>query len=127
MQFAVAIAQTEHPVYKQIDSMNKSCLMSCGENPHLKRLIQGRGENYYISEVDDHTTETLQNCFLSFYNATHFFMYLLLGYFCPSLFMETFLLGVAFEIYEYQYLDCADPLDVFYNCAGFAVGRYLSP
>lgn len=126
MQFAVMISQTEHPIYKKIDSMNKSCVVDSGSNKFLQSLIQGRGNNYYISDVDNDTLSTLGNCFTSFYNASHFFMYLILGLLCPSLFWETFLLGTGFEIYEYIALDCADPMDIVYNVLGFVIGQSLS-
>jgi hypothetical protein len=125
MQFAVMINQTEHSIYKKIDNMNKSCIIGSGDNKLMKKLSSYRGENYYLTETDIETT-VLDNCFMSFYNLTHLLLYIGIGIVCPDLRLESFLIGTVFELYEYYYLDCHDPLDIIYNVFGFEFGKYIN-
>lgn len=124
MQFAVKINATDHIVYKKLDQLNKSCMYDV-RTPIMKTMTLTCGSNYYLTDVDPVITETLENCFTSFYNLSHLFMYMLLGFLCPNLFIETQLIGIGFEMYEYWFLDCADLLDIPYNFTGFIFGRLL--
>ena len=107
-----------------INNVHESCLLNC---KFTKSLTKYRGNNYYIGITDDEKKAKLETCLITWWGGTHFLLYLLLGYLTPSLFLETFILGVGFEIYESYAFDCHDLIDIVLNTSGFLVGRYFSP
>lgn len=92
-------------------------------HPSWRRLLSGRGSQYIIG--DDAKSASLDDCLVTFWGGSHAFLYLLIGYFCPSTFWPTFWIGAAFEIYELYAYDCADPLDLIWNSIGFLVGASI--
>jgi hypothetical protein len=49
-----------------------------------------------------------------------------LSFLFPSFFIEFFLVGILFEIFEYFVRDCHDVSDILYNLAGIATGVMFS-
>ena len=64
-------------------------------------------------------------CLFTSWNASHFILYLILGYYYPQYYVKLALLGVAFEGYEYVKYDCADGMDIVANMAGLTLGTGL--
>jgi len=85
----------------------------------------GRGNNYYISAMNSKKQDDLQKCLITFWGTTHFVLYVLIGYFCPNCFWESFIIGVLFELYEYHAFNCHDLLDIVLNTSGFFVGKLI--
>ena len=69
--------------------------------------------------------ETMRYCVFTMWAATHVITYMFLGFFCPSLFWLTFIIGTLFEIFECFTFDCHDILDIFYNTIGFGIGYLI--
>ena len=67
-----------------------------------------------------------KNCLITFWNLGHFFMYTLIGYFCPNLFWSSLIFGIIWEYIEYMKWECEDYLDIVYNILGFFLGKYFS-
>lgn len=85
-----------------------------------------RGKNYYMTPfTTDEMKKRTDNCILTFWGLTHVILYAFLGYFCPDLFLETFIAGFMFEAFEAQYYDCHDLFDIFLNTLGFGIGWTL--
>ena len=106
----------------KINSLHEKCFYSVKDGNFHKI----RGENYYIGIMDEAKNKQLKDCMITFWGFSHFFLYTLLGLFCPSLFAETFVAGIIFEGYENLEYDCHDVLDVFLNSFGFMTGRILN-
>ena len=121
MKFAVWTQTCDRPWCKKIVKMQEKCILS------KKNLnYSGRGNNYYIGNMDSAKQTKLKTCIATFWSAAHFTLYFFLGMFAPKLFWLTFFLGAAFEVYEYKAFLCHDVLDVFYNTIGFLVGMYFA-
>jgi len=118
LKFAVALNDCHTDACNKLRRAHESCL--CHVRANLSPL---RGDQYYIGAMDAKKREELNGCAMTFWSASHFYLYLLLGFFAPALFWETFIAGVGFEIYEKYAFDCHDVLDVMYNSAGFLLGR----
>lgn len=121
LKFAVWAQTCPKPWCKSLVKAQESCLLS-----RKGMKYNGRGNNYYIGVMDAAKKQRLQSCVATFWSLAHFILYFGLGFFAPSLFWPTFFLGAAFEVYEYKAYLCHDLLDVFYNSAGFLVGRWFS-
>ena len=111
--------------------MNKA-LSKCYFNyksPLTEKITQGRGCGSFITvgknKYMDNNTEDMRYCFLSGWSLSHLFTYMLLGYFCPSLFWVTFIIGTFFETFECIAFDCHDILDILCNTAGFGIGYLI--
>jgi hypothetical protein len=113
-----------------IKDAHASCYINCSDDNQIaKKLVAGRGRNYDITEIttsDGAEYKTSETCLLTFWGFTHFIFYAILGVIAPDMFWQTFMVGTAFEVAEYYSYDCADPLDLIWNSAGFIVGQKLS-
>lgn len=105
-------------------SMNKTheqCVAQPAGTP--KWMLSGRGKSYIIGGHS--ASNKLGDCLVTFWGGTHFALYLAIGFFCPEHGIVANVAGVIFEVYEWKVYDCADPLDVLLNVAGFIAGRAL--
>lgn len=100
---------------RAVEDLHHTCMVCTGFS------LPGRGKNYFVGGQND--PEELSKCLVTFWGATHFCLYFVLGMVAPDLFWPTFFAGVAFEIYEYHALDCHDTFDIILNSAGFLAGR----
>ena len=124
LKFAVYIGTCNKKWCRNVNNYHEKCMVNCGE--YSCGLTTTRGENYYIGVTGEEQKDVLNKCLVTFWGGSHFILYLLLGFFCPNLFWQTFILGVLFEIYEEYMYDCHDALDVVLNTAGFLIGRQFS-
>ena len=97
------------------ENIHRQCVVCTGYS------MPGRGKNYYIG--GNNSPEEMSKCLVTFWGATHFALYFVLGMVAPDLFWPTFVVGVAFEAYEYHAFDCHDAFDIVLNSAGFLAGR----
>ncbi|AYV81799.1 MAG: hypothetical protein Harvfovirus63_2 [Harvfovirus sp.] len=123
LKIAVGIGHCNDELCKKINSVHENCIMGCDHKSCA--LTKSRGSNYFIGITDEEKKANLDRCLVTFWGATHFILYFLLGVLTPDLFWETFTVGVAFEIYEYYKYDCADGLDIILNTIGFLLGQQL--
>jgi len=98
--------------------VHESCVLGCTKS--TKILTNGRGGSYVIGGSEE--SAQLDNCLVTFWGATHFCLYAIVGFVAPELFWEMFLLGCAFEGYEWYRYDCHDVLDIALNTCGFVLG-----
>jgi uncharacterized protein YacL len=107
------------------------------DSPLSKKLTSTRGSNYYtISDIHiskDLTEEEKlehknkhKNCLISVWAFTHVFLYIIIGFYCPNLFIQCFILGAFFELVEKKLGDCHDALDVIFNSIGFVIGYHIN-
>jgi lipid-A-disaccharide synthase-like uncharacterized protein len=115
--YAPAIAKDSNNI---INSYHESCIYGCQV---CSKVTGGRGNNYYISNMNPEKKSILSQCLLSFWGLTHFMLYFIIGIVAPNLFWETAIVGAGFEVFEYFKYDCADPLDVIWNSLGFLTGK----
>ena len=109
-----------------IRKMSKFCFLRAPDG--LWEIISPlRGFNYYLDEKERKDPQYRANCLVTTWALSHFILYLILGYYYPQMFWETFMIGIMFEIAENMAMDCHDVLDVLWNSLGFVVGRWLSP
>ena len=113
------IGQSLDPHLIKFNAYQDMCIVNGKYAPSF--LYSGRGKDYIIGK----DTNTLADCFVTFWGFSHFVLYVILGYYCPNKFYTTLFIGIAFEIYEWYQFNCADPLDIVFNILGFAFGRYL--
>jgi len=112
--------------YWLANTLNKSLLHY--ESAYTEKITCKRGQGYFLLNDIKHTAEQRENlkyCICTMWSMMHFFFYILLGYFSPSLFYVTLGIGILFEIVEYFTYDCHDILDILYNSLGFGVGYCL--
>lgn len=104
------------------------------ESDTTKWLTSTRGKNYFtISEKKTNESEEEKEkheknskyCLVAFWAITHIGLYTLIGFFCPNLFIETFIVGALFELGEKMFYNCHDALDVIYNSIGFGIGYLI--
>jgi hypothetical protein len=119
------------------DGLNKTiynCLVSY-ESKATELFTSCRGKNYYSisgpvknAHPEDKALFDYNQkyCITSLWAFTHIYLYVLIGFFCPSLFWLTFIGGAAFEVFEYFKWGCHDIVDVLYNSLGFFIGYYLN-
>lgn len=124
LKFAVYIQNRDEDWCKSFRKIHESCILGCPTNTEF--ITDGRGDNYYIGASDSINGSSLKKCMATFWSATHFMLYVLIGFFCPDLFYETLILGASFELFEYYKYDCADPLDILFNTSGFIVGKGIN-
>ena len=109
------------------------CLYS-NNSPIVQFLTSTRGKNYYGMTDESDQTESPEErekmekkgCLVSVWALTHIFLYIVIGFYCPDLFIPTFLLGVFFEYTEKLYSNCHDALDVVFNSIGFGIGYQIN-
>jgi len=119
--FAPAIANCNEGWRGKFNNAHEACLLGEG----CKLSISVRGKNYIITGNDE-INEKLNNCAVTFWGGAHFLLYSFIGFLCPDLFWQTFIIGVAFEFYEYKKFDCHDTLDILLNTSGFLFGRTIN-
>ena len=125
--FAVAYLYSLHfaPWIKEnypksrINRVHEQCAANVQSVPRW--LLGGRGKNYILGAADE--SSQLADCTVTFWGATHFSLYLAIGFLCPEHGAVANAIGVLFELYEWRVLDCADPLDIVLNASGFMIGR----
>ena len=109
-----------------IDKIHKLCLYKCATDKCIKYMIRTRGENYFIS-TPHYKQKEIKKCILTFWGVTHFVLYFILSFLFPAFYIDFFLLGIIFEIYEYYKFTCHDYNDLFLNTLGIVLGKILSP
>lgn len=103
-----------------IKNIHESCFYKC-RTSECKKISSYKGKGYYIG-----SDKNAKDCLFTLWNISHIFLYAILGYLCPDLFLETLITGVLFEGYERKKHNCGDILDIFCNTAGFLIGRYVN-
>jgi len=115
-------------LHQNITDVHGKCLFNCSELPEANGCsfcnLSVRGKSYSV-RGDEETKKRDSECFMTFWGFTHFAFYTVVGFFCPDLFWQTFTVGVGWELYEYEALDCHDTLDIVFNTAGFFTGKAL--
>ena len=114
----------KNPISKITASIDTACILNCVTNTCKSMISKFRGSNYNPTNAK---TRTIKNCFITFWNITHFILYTILAYLVPSFYIEFFFIGVLWEILEYFTFKCHDANDLFSNLAGIMLGRALSP
>jgi hypothetical protein len=112
------VIYTEHPIVAKLTSFRgKNDFTVNNIEKNLENNIKNNIEKQNKNEKDNH-----KYCILSLWALTHIFLYMLIGFFCPDLFIPSFLIGVIYEIVEKYSFECHDALDIFYNSLGFGIG-----
>ena len=88
-------------------------------------LRNNRGRNYYLNNANGVDKDVTPNCMLTIWGLSHVILYMILGWFVPDMFWETFFIGIAFEYLEKNTFDCHDILDIMWNSIGFLIGKYF--
>ena len=113
-------------------------LHKCGyynESDSIEFLTSTRGSNYYTFSDDTKIVNKKEKeldkknhmyCLISLWALTHVGLYIVIGFYCPNLFIETFIIGVLFEFFEKYYWNCQDSLDVIFNSIGFGIGYSIN-
>ena len=109
-----------------LDKIHKLCLYKCSTKNCRNYMINTRGSNYFIS-TPHYKQKEIKKCILTFWGITHFILYFILSYLFPNFYIEFFVLGIIFEIYEYYKFTCHDYNDLFLNTLGIFLGHILSP
>ena len=88
-------------ITETITKIHRMCYLECNSQNCSDLITSLRGENYLLtdSELDKNK---IKNCIITFWGITHIILYLLLAFLLPSFYIEFFIIGVLFEIYEYQ-------------------------
>lgn len=109
--------------FKPLSEFFQTCWL--GDGPHnLKEWIQQlRGNNYWVEPKDSGTRR--RYCLITSWSVSHILLYAIIGYCFPSLFWQTLLIGVGYEIMEWMTLDCHDVLDIAWNSLGFVIGMTI--
>ncbi len=110
----------------KLSNMNKSCLVNCKTKECETHIKNSRGNTYLIS-LPKEEQGYLKKCLITFWGFSHFLLYFVLAFFVPKLYIEEFIIGILFEIWEYYKFDCHDMNDIVLNGIGILLGRYLSP
>lgn len=103
---------------EKINNIHESCFINCKYNICN---LSSRGDNYYIN-----SSKTSEKCMMTFWGFTHVLLYTILGFLFPDMFIQLFLLGIIFEIYEKYKFDCHDTLDIYFNTIGLLIGYTAS-
>jgi hypothetical protein len=118
-----AVWAAKQPELAVINSAHKDCILGLCLPRVQTVLTATRGKNYIISDRGGTSSARLKSCLITFWSFAHFMLYFILGLLLPHMFLETFVIGVGFEIFEYYKYDCHDALDIFFNTTGFLIGR----
>jgi len=114
------VIYVEHPIVSKLTSMrgkNDFTVNSVEKNLEKNLDIKEFSENNNKNNIDNH-----KYCLLTLWALTHVFLYMLIGFFCPDLFIPSFIIGVLYEIIEKYSYECHDVLDIVYNSVGFGIG-----
>lgn len=97
------------------------------KSDYTELFTQQRGKSYFLPNGENLTitSDDMKHCICTSWSVSHFIFYIIVGYFCPSLFWVTLLIGIGFEIIEYYTFDCHDVLDIIYNSSGFGLGYLI--
>jgi hypothetical protein len=118
IEIAPVLPHIDIPIAKKINSIHESCVVKCDATADLVGL--GRGSTYFIGK--DNNPAEMNKCAITFWGMSHYLFYSIAGFVFPDLFIETFLIGIGFELYEKHAFDCHDSLDIVLNSLGFASG-----
>lgn len=113
-------------VSKFIDKIHKTCFFNCKSKQCKQYMEKCRGENYFIA-TPVYEQLSIKGCILTFWGATHFLFYFILTFLFPNFYIEFFIMGIGFEVYEYYKFNCHDYNDIFLNTFGIILGNVLSP
>jgi hypothetical protein len=125
---------TEHSHSDGIYKLVYDCIFF-NETNFCKKLTSTRGKKYYTitadrkasNEEDEQKFKKNQEyCLVSLWAVCHVYLYIVIGFFCPNLFVESFIIGALFEYFEKMKWDCHDGLDVIFNSFGFGIGYFLN-
>ena len=106
----------------RLNTLHEQCIAPRDQLP--KWVLGARGGNYIIGGPS--ASEKLGDCVLTFWGMSHFILYFFIGLLCPDKGILANSVGALFEIYEWIVYDCADPLDVVWNGAGFLLGQAIT-
>jgi hypothetical protein len=106
--------------------LHKKCFWNCETNQCKEIIKNFRGDKYFIFTPESEQ-KNIHNCIITFWGLTHIILYFILTFLIPSFYIEFFILGILFEIYEYYFYKCHDITDIFLNTLGIIIGKYLSP
>ncbi len=116
-----------HPdIPQKMKDMHQSCLLGECKNDTCQKIIDKRGDNYIIEKTDEARRQRIRNCSFTFWNFSHFMLYAVITFMCPEFYMEFFLMGLGFEVYECYVYDCHDAMDIVANSAGIGTGYLLA-
>ena len=110
--------------FKNLTTAHEDCVFGL-RTARVRSIVSKTRGNMYIIDGDNKNNDRIKTCFLTFFGAMHFLLYMVIGLLVPNLFLETFIIGIAFELYEYYQYQCHDAFDIVFNTAGFLVGRTL--
>ncbi len=114
-----------------VDKYNQLCMLY-NKSDIVKQLTKHRGIQYYfnghLNDIDDKKTILYKRkyCLVTFWSMSHIILYALIGFFCPSLFLPSFVSGVIWEGIEKKFCNCHDLVDILYNSMGFGIGYILN-
>lgn len=111
--YSFYIAPNEN-IPETLKNINHYCFYNCTDKCSV------RGGSYIIESEEE--SKKIDKCLFTSWNASHFILYLILGYYYPQYYIKLALLGVAFEGYEHVKYDCADGMDIIANIAGLTLG-----
>jgi uncharacterized Tic20 family protein len=116
--------------------INKCFLLN--ETKLTKWLTKSRGK-YYYTITENKTREKyltkeekglvdkkLKYCLITLWAVVHIGLYIIIGFLCPNLFIQSFFIGAMFELYEKYAFKCHDSLDVIFNSIGFGIGYMIN-
>ena len=116
------LANRKDELSQKITKINESCIAGCDA---CTKYTKTRGKDYFIDSMNKKKGEQIKRCVLTFWNLSHYFTYIVVGYLLPSMFIESMIVGIAFEYFEYVKYKCHDGLDIIYNFLGFLTGQFL--
>ena len=82
------------------------------------------GDGYFVPNTNYQRTATLGKCFYTMWGVGHVVNHFCAGALVPGYFWYDFWLGVAFEIFEWYFLDCHDAIDIVSNSVGYLTGAW---
>lgn len=123
--FAPSIeGKTDNLFFRKLNNIHQSCVIKCSSDVCKNIVKNGRGDSYFISTPKENQ-EYIKDCAVTFWGVSHFFMHFMIGLLLPDFFIQSLLIGLIFEIYEYKKYKCHDLLDIPLNISGFLVGRTI--
>lgn len=112
--------------WKRTNALHESCVVDTSPlTQDVLAYSKWRGSEYYIGVMDARKRKMLDHCLLTFWGATHIFLYFCVGLLCPGHAAVALGVGVGFEVYEAYVLECHDILDIFWNALGLIAGRMV--
>ena len=114
----------DNSIWGKLNRIHKSCVLYCPLKTSKYHKL--RGYTYYIGDdFTEEEKEMLNGCVITFWNFTHFLMYIPFGYLLPDYLVEVMCLGLFFELYECHRFNCQDMTDLVMNFSGFMIGKSL--